>query len=205
MIRKAFLLSALVLSPIFAFPTCIVIIKTATEIIVGADSRQTVTFLDNRTGEFKEITNDSQCKIHKTGNFYYAISGFDDGALFANAQQVCSKSKTINETIALFSNIMKKYYETNLENMRKANIKKYKERFVGNDVSAVSFFCVENKQLELRTVYFKAINNPLQKVNIEPVKTINSQFNCLGARDHIDKVPELEAKRLFEKKTTFML
>jgi len=196
---KLFLIILFITIPSFCFSTCIVILKTDKEIIVGADSKRTIYAINTISGQVDDIIINDYCKINKTGKFYFVISGFDDGKMLINAQKACNTSKTLEEVVVSFSSMMKKDYEHSIEQLRNANNEKYIERFEGSDAGGISFFCFINNRPELRTLFFTTKNKPSEKTLVVVSKHINQAFTALGVHDHIDKLSDSEINNIFSK------
>lgn len=197
--QKAYiLLLTIIFLPVFSFSTCIVIIKTNTEIFVGADSKRIVYAIDQDTGEVKDTIDNAYCKIHKVGKFYFAISGYADSEMLDSAIKACKNYKTLTDIIANYAEMMKASFEHSVEALRTVNNKKYIERFVGNDISAISFFCFLKNKPQLITLYFRTTNSPENETTVTYTKVDNQPVVVLGVHDHIDKLTNQKIVSIFK-------
>lgn len=179
--------------PAFCFSTCIVIIKRKTEIIVGADSKRTVYKQNLITGEVTETTEDSHCKIHRAGKYYFAISGYDDQGQKNLAFQVSYNARSLSELIEKFSASMKSRYEDIIETLRTTNRQRFINRFMKDDISKTSFFCISQNGPEVITLAFKTLNKPNEKTRVKVSKFENEDYTFLGYYDHIKNLPRMTA------------
>lgn len=184
--------------PAISFSTCIVIIKTKTEIFVGADSKRTIYGINKNTGEVIETVDNSYCKIHKVGKFYFAIAGYDDAGMLDSAIKVCKNYKTLTEVAKYYSEMMKASFEHSVEVLRTSNKEKYIERFVGSDIGGISFFCFIKNEPQLVTLYFRTTNSPDNKTNVTSVKFDNQTIVFLGVIDHLNKLTKQKVVSIFK-------
>ena len=118
------------------FSTCIAIyVAKDGNIYVAADSRRSFIFKSNKDIDRAE----SICKIHNVGSNYFAISGFDDGALLKNATISLKQNYNIDTAIKAFGDAMVKRYKHLMDDARQFYPDKFVQ-FLNNGLANVSFF-----------------------------------------------------------------
>jgi hypothetical protein len=158
--------------------TCIVIRRTPSEVVVGADSKAvTITFSTDNDGKERQIrTEGTKCKIRQAGNTFYAISGFNLSDMDNLADGSCRSGKNYMERAARFKALINEPLTAALERVRQENPHFYQERFMGEKACLqIVFFGIEDGIPAYRVIDFIAIN-PLS----EPVHITQREVSCPG-------------------------
>ncbi len=148
--NKLLLTGMLIFCSLSSFSTCIAIyIASNGHIYVAADSKRSFIFSDAKDSPKFE----SVCKIHNVGNNYFAISGFDDGALLKQATQALTETPDVYTAINKFGDVMTKRYKY-LMNQAKTYYPDKLKLFTRNGLGKVSFFGFYDGQPNVVNVSF---------------------------------------------------
>ncbi|HAM50308.1 MAG TPA: hypothetical protein DCP92_06290 [Nitrospiraceae bacterium] len=171
-----------------AFATSIVAIRNNDEIVIGADSKTTLTQMSDSVGEQGSV---AKCKIVQAGNFFFASAGSagigpleSSGNLDPefNLKEVIAKGLRGNARIADKVKNLEKILVGNLsqiaEKARQDNAAFFIERFVDHTIHTFIIAGVDNDQLVLLVRTFKLIISPSGSLSFEI-----GRFTCPGDCD----------------------
>ncbi|MGD0917327.1 MAG: hypothetical protein ABSB22_12815 [Thermodesulfobacteriota bacterium] len=160
--------------------TCIVIRRTPSEVVVGADSKiVTITFSTDSDGKEKQIrTAGTKCKIRQAGNTFFAISGVDIPDMDNLADASCKGGRNYIEKAARFKALITEPLSVALEWSRLLNPDFYQKKFMReNACLQIVFFGIEDGFPAYRVINFLAINPLSEPVHI----TQREGMSCPGA------------------------
>ncbi|MFI5138548.1 MAG: hypothetical protein ACHQIM_12045 [Sphingobacteriales bacterium] len=133
--NKLIVTGFLILCTLNCFSTCIAIyIAGNGHIYVAADSRRTFLFGEDNGNKFESV-----CKIHNVGSNYFAISGFDDGALLQSATTALQQNANIDTALKCFGTAMTVRYKQLMVDAKLVYPEMFKH-FLKNGLADVSFF-----------------------------------------------------------------
>ncbi|UFH52903.1 hypothetical protein [Spirosoma sp. KNUC1025] len=176
---------------------CIVIVRTEKAIFIGADSKSITYHYDSTGKKFIEKSNQLSCSIHKAGKFYFANTGFAQEQQIEFAETACKGAKSLEDIRIKFSELMIKYYETNLELIRRKNKYFYKEKVEGS-FADVAFFTIENNKPQVMVLYFNTLNSFLDKVRVGIKPDTESDIHIMGVAKTAFTMSD-EKKNYFER------
>jgi hypothetical protein len=155
--------------------TCIVIRRTPSKVVVGADSKLVkIDFaIDNDGKEYQIRKEGIKCKIRQTGNTFYAISGLDLPSIDNFVEESCKSGQSFAEKSERFTNLISKPLASALEKIRLQNPEFYKERFMGKPSLQIVLFGIENSVPSYRVIDLIAKNSLSEPVHLEQQVTSN--------------------------------
>lgn len=171
------LLPATALAQSFLQGTTIVVLKTPSEIYVGADSLGT---RHDGTSSRPEST----CKIVQADNlFFYAVANISEDpetnfSVSTLVKYVISKGKTFKERVGIFEKATIAPLEKTLSNIKSKYRGLYLKEFQRKEALSIIFFGRENGALVLATVTFSASDPNPTTVHIKS-NTMHCIGNCL--------------------------
>jgi hypothetical protein len=126
--------------------TFVVVRRTSTEIVVGADSTVvTTTFVtDNNGKKLQSRDEEIKCKIRQAGDTFFAIAGVNLPCVDYIAEIACRDGDNYIEKAARFEAMVAKPLTAELERTRQEKPASYKEKFIGKPCLQVVFFGIEN-------------------------------------------------------------
>lgn len=171
-----------------AFATCVVVVRTEQEILIGADSRRIKGKGDGtKLNEFEE----GYCKIRQAGRFYYAFVGYNDVKQKEYADIAAKTAKNIHEFVKTFCDSLGTFYANNLAYIREKSPNNYRNLSGNNAViTEMPFFCFENGVPQVIIVRFINTTVGDEPINIRTRMWVNPPFFVLGyKREFLDVYP----------------
>ncbi|MFD2936277.1 hypothetical protein [Spirosoma flavum] len=188
-----FLINALViyvLSSSTILATCVVVTRTDTQIIVGADSRRQVFSAE---GTFKEYTNIG-CKIRQCGKFFYTLVGVNDVLQIHHANLLAGENLQIDNLINTYAERMSYDYNIYINGLRNQNIELFNNNFYPYNIfTEMAFVGIENDVPQVRIIEFCNTNLPDAAVNVRFRIKTNPPLVVLGYKSSFNKLTS-EAK-----------
>jgi hypothetical protein len=170
---------------IYAFrtdATCIVVYKTKSAIYIVADSKRVVIGV---TADGKNHIQYKQtiCKIHKQGNIYFGIAGYDDDGIL---KVVSNSFKGQNYSTNLMSTTTIKlmnYFYDKMEFLKKIDFKKYSQYTnKKNALASVIVFGFQKSTPYLSNIGIQLLNEDKEPIYIQKI-TQYSDFFVAGYTD----------------------
>lgn len=186
------------LLPLCSSATCVIITFLGNKIYVIADSRQSTYYKNEITGEIFPKYEDNVCKIHKVGQYYFAMSGYWAWEMLDGAKKSIQPDQSFEEFMTQSCINIKNNHERQAEICRTLEHDVYLKRVNKSLTANVAFFGFENNSPVIRQVVFKIISTPNEKVKIEQETVKTLPIYMLGEHAEIDKLSKAEVDNIFE-------
>lgn len=185
--------------------TCIIAIKTDSEIVVGADSRVIHVSHDNGVDSISYF---SMCKIRKAANIFFAISGSVDDIFYEIAEQSCIISHDIHGVDSIYIKKVLDTLSNKLEVLR-INAPIQFDRFVlqhGASGLSIFFFNFQGNKPAINTINFTVTSKVSEKVKIIPQEIVDDElpdnsrqidYRIIGITAGIEKLPNQDLNNIF--------
>jgi hypothetical protein len=160
--------------------TCVIVIKTAKGIYVGADSRVMNYQFNLQTGKTDTLAPLSICKIHSIGIFNFAVIGYFAQTSIDRAIEACSSNKTFSTAMEAY---IQSYGQTIFDSLNiynRAIEEKVTELYNNKEVSEIFFFGYENGQPIITRLLFKIVAMNESNVQIGCDSTIHADTAVSG-------------------------
>lgn len=137
-----------------AWPTTIIVVRTPTEIYIGADSK--ITDIKN------ESLTSTACKIRQEGDLFFAFSGLPkipgiEYDLMEIVEEAASDGGTITEQVEEFGDIIVEEWSEGLQKLKEDRSQLYKKELLGKIILQVAFAGIQKRKPVFFMVHLKVM------------------------------------------------
>lgn len=178
------LLLVLMMWPVLAQATCIMIFRTKNKITIGADSRRREY---NKEGKFTGLR-DGYCKIRQAGKFHYALVGDDDIAQIDLLNKIGRRAKNMKEFKLYAWKNLRAHYIERLEFIRSRDWNEYASMYLTENriIAEIPFFRFEKGIMQINVVRFFNTTKGNGPIDVQVSESLNSNFYVLGVYSDIE-------------------